>query len=79
MEAGGLAAGKRNRRSDGKERRGMEFGQDYLRLEYLCACKIMSTGDIAARLLPLAPATLLPPLLKAFFIAKFTGGMLKSN
>lgn len=56
----------------------MEYGQDYLRLEYLCACKIMSSGDIAARLLPLAPASLLPPLLKAFFLAKFTGGILQS-
>lgn len=56
----------------------MEFGQDFLRLEYLCACKIMSSGDIAARLLPLAPASLLPSLLKAFFIAKFTGGMFQT-
>ncbi|KAK4315768.1 hypothetical protein Pmani_013006 [Petrolisthes manimaculis] len=70
-EAGGEAAENRTLRKDDEARGDMKTGQDLQRLEYLCACKIMSNGDIAGRLLPMAPPTLLPPLLKAFLMAKF--------
>ncbi|KAK3889632.1 hypothetical protein Pcinc_006377 [Petrolisthes cinctipes] len=72
-EAGGGAAEKRILRKDDKAKGGMKTDQDLQRLEYLCACKIMSNGDIAGRLLPMAPPTLLPPLLKTFLMAKFNG------